>query len=350
MSEPSDSTGARINIPRLIANVDTGVDDAAMLWWCATSPEVTLAAVTTCWGNVDIERVNRNTSAVMKACDATATPIFGGLSVHESTWPVGGHGAEIVMGADGLNGLVLADGDPLQAESAVDAIIRLTLESPGDYTLIAVAPFTTIAAALEVDPTLPSRLAGVTLMAGSVGVGGNLSPWGEANVMHHPEAAAVCFDAFGAPGALAHNAVPRMIGLDVTLAATITPDFVDVARSSDVPGSDHLATLWAHSLVHGFIETTDGSLSVHDLLAAWSIAHPDAFTWERVPVVIDVNGGAAHGMTVADRRVHLINNAPITHERRAEVFQYMNFHTNRWDIAVGVDTDAFRASMREWLS
>ena len=334
---------------RLIANVDTGVDDAAMLWWCATSPEVSLDAVTTCWGNVNIDRVNRNTSAVMAACGSPDTPIFGGLSVHESTWPVGGHGAEIVMGADGLNGLVLPDGPALQTESAADAIIRLTNERPGEYTLIAVAPFTTIADALRSDPSLPSRLAGVTLMAGSVAVGGNLSPWGEANVAHHPEAAALCFEAFGAPGALAHGAVPRMIGLDVTLKATIPADFVDVARASAIPGSDHLATLWAHSLVHGFIETVDGSLSVHDLLAAWSIAHPDAFTWERVPVVVDTSGGAAHGMTVADRRVHLIESAPIPPQRRAEVFEYMKFNTNRWDIAVDVDTDAFRSSMRAWL-
>ena len=335
---------------RLIANVDTGVDDAAMLWWCATSPEVALEAVTTCWGNVNIDRVNRNTAAVMAACDAPHIPIYGGLSVHESTWPVDGHGAEIVMGADGLNGLVLPDGEPLQAESAIDAIIRMTTAEPGVYTLIAVAPFTTIAVALERDPSLPSRLAGVTLMAGSVSVGGNLSPWGEANVAHHPEAAATCFAAFGAPGALANNAVPKMIGLDVTLKATITPDFVDIARASALPCADHLATLWAHSMVHGFIETVDGSLSVHDLLAAWSIAHPDAFTWERVPVVVDTAGGAAHGMTVADRRVHLIETAPIAPERRAEVMQYMNFNTNRWDIAVDVDTDAFRSSMRAWLT
>ena len=72
---------------------------------------------------------------------------------------------------------------------------------------------TNIAAALIKDPTLPARIAGITLMGGSLTFG-NVTPAAEFNIWCDPEAAHVVFT----------SGIPiRMIGLNVTRQVLATP-------------------------------------------------------------------------------------------------------------------------------
>ena len=334
---------------RVVTHVDTGVDDAAMLVWLAGAPEIELVATLTGWGNVGEPRATRNTAAVLAACGAAHVPVHRGLDADAAGPAPIGHGADWVMGLDGLGGVVVPDGPAAHPEPAVDALLRLAHAHPGELTLLEVAPCTTLAAALALDPGLPGLFAGFTLMGGSVGAGGNVTAAAEANVGNDPGAAAAVVEAFGAPGALAGGAVPRMVGLDVTHPGTIDAQLVAGAAASTVAGADLLHDLWAVSLPLGDLETEHPGLPVHDLLAAYAMAHPEVCTWERVPLVVDTGGGAAWGMTVADRRVTPLARAGLDADAHRAALDRMHIGPGRWDVAVGVDVAAFRAGLHRWL-
>ena len=53
---------------RILADVDTGIDDALALCWLAARPDVHLAAVTTSAGNTTAHQAAVNSAAVLAAC------------------------------------------------------------------------------------------------------------------------------------------------------------------------------------------------------------------------------------------------------------------------------------------
>lgn len=344
--------------PAVVLHVDTGTDDAAAIAWAATSGAVDLVAVLTGWGNVDADVATRNTRAVLAHLGRSDVPVHAGLGVASAGPGPRHYSAELVMGADGLNGVQLARADAVAADrpasdaGAIEALVRLVDERPGELTLVEVAPCTTLAAALDARPDLPSLLAGFTFMGGSIGEGGNLSPASEANVGNDPGAAAKVVEAFGRPGALAGGAVARLVPLDVCHRCTVDEHLLEAARasSSSSPSADLLARIWQASMGIAHLEGPDAGLPVYDLLAVWSVVHPDALRWERVPLAVDDAGGPAWGMTVADRRVATVEGSGLDADEQRRVLEVMGAAPDRWDVALGVDVDAWRRSMVDWLS
>jgi len=101
----------------------------------------------------------------------------------------------------------------ITTESAVEFILRSANESPGEISLVAVGPLTNIAAAVEKDPSLPSRLKELIVMGGTYREAGNVTPLAEANFINDPHAADAVF---------AHDWPVKVIGLDVTLQTRLS--------------------------------------------------------------------------------------------------------------------------------
>ena len=335
--------------PRVVLDVDTGIDDAAALLWAATAEEVEIVAATATWGNCDVDQAARNTRTVLDAagCDV---PVHVGADVAEGPAPEGAPAA-MLMGADGLGDAgVVASKRPLESEDAAAAIVRLARAAPGSLTLVCVAPLSTLASALAAEPDLPSLLAGITVMGGAISDGGNLTAAADANFGHDPVAAAAVIDAFGRPNALASGQAPRLVPLDVTVAATFGPEEMAALADSALAGTDLLHTVLAAIWDLGVLETGGAGLALHDLLAIWSLTNPRAFGWESLPLTIDTAGGAAWGATVADRRVRLMDAADLDPELRRTLEQAIGVVPTRWDVAMSVDADAFRSGLHAWLT
>jgi purine nucleosidase len=202
-----------------------------------------------------------------------------------------------------------------------------------------------VATALLLDPDLPHRLADVVVMGGAVDVSGNITAAAEANIGHDPDAAMGVVDAFGAPGALAGGRPPRMVPLDVTLRAPLTEAELDALGRSPLPGASLLHRVWTAIWPTGLLETGhEGVWPAHDLLAIWTLLEPDVCRWKTVPLAIDTGGSAAWGATVADRRLSRYEQFGVLPERLAR-----HVPNTRWDVALGVDADRFRAGVRAWL-
>jgi purine nucleosidase len=223
----------------------------------------------------------------------------------------------------------------MHEEPAGEAIARIANEAPGTVTLVALAPLTTIAAALELEPGLPALLDEVVVMGGAVAVPGNVTAVSEANIGHDPDAAAFVIDAFGAPGARAGRRPPCLVPLDVTLRAPLTAAELDAVVGSRLPGASTVHAIWTAIWPTGLIELGphgEGSWPCHDLIALWTLLDRECFTWHRGPLTVDTGRSAAWGATVLDRRTHA------TADDDAG-----------WDVALHVDAERLRRGVREWL-
>src|SRR5690606_21520512 len=179
----------------MVIDSDGGVDDAVAVWWAAVDPRVELVAVTAVWGNVDVERAATNLCTVLDAASRTAVPVAVGLDGPVAPAPAL-RPADFIHGRDGLGeaGHAPSARGPVD-EGAVDLLLRLADERPGELDLVAVGPLSNLAAAIERDPTWPSRWRRLTIMGGAANRSGNATPAGEANVAHDPAAAATVVSA-----------------------------------------------------------------------------------------------------------------------------------------------------------
>lgn len=124
----------------------------------------------------------------------------------------------------GHEGKALPDGpDALLSEEYGPArIVRAARETP-DLEIVAIGPLTNLARAVAIDPRLPERVAGLTVMGGhvrSVKLGGNELPYGiDYNLCSDPEAT-VCV--------LGAGFETTLVTADVTLSTWMGP--ADLAR------------------------------------------------------------------------------------------------------------------------
>ncbi|KKI22292.1 MULTISPECIES: nucleoside hydrolase [unclassified Leucobacter] len=278
---------------KMMLDCDTGVDDTMAIMYAALHPEIELLGMTTVWGNVDVPLATRNTLRVLDLVGRGDVPVAQGAA-----GPLTGGHAEFAYNVHGRDGQGNAGDDkPVRAassQSAVQQIIDTVRAHPGEVWLVPVGPLTNIAAALAVDPELPSLVAGVSLMGGTTMAPGNVSPVAEANIWHDAEAAAAVFRA---PWKII------MAGLDVTMKIIITPEHSERLAAGGEVGQ-YMARIMQH---YGefYRDNSFGtwSCAMHDTIAVAAAAGTlDVRLAPVVNVEVDTTGGPGHGQTVADLR------------------------------------------------
>ncbi|GAB7017577.1 nucleoside hydrolase [Halostagnicola bangensis] len=180
---------------RLILDTDTAGDDTQAILLAALSDRVSLEGVTICTGNVPFEYQVENAKYTLELAGAAEdTPVYEGARsplLKEYDF------AEYVHGEGGLGGDLFPEtGVPSADEHAVDYIVRMARENPGEITLACIAPLTNVALALQREPDLPELLDGVWIMGGAVNTLGNITPAAEYNFWVDPDAARMVIEAF----------------------------------------------------------------------------------------------------------------------------------------------------------
>ncbi|HJV43974.1 nucleoside hydrolase [Caulobacter sp.] len=266
--------------PRLvILDTDPGVDDALALLYLRARPDLRLVAITTVFGNADVETTTRN-ALWLRARLGLSAPIHRGaatpLSRPRGPSPVHVHG-DNGLGDIDLSGLDLAPPDNGEAHERIIEIVRA---NPGAVTLVAIGPLTNLALALRAAPDIADLVAGVTIMGGAF-ERGNITPYAEANVHNDPEAAA---EVLAAPWPL------TLVPLDATRPCVLSSaqafaagDFVrEVTRG-------YAAAYARHEGLNGCV--------LHDVAALISLTRPQLFASRRAPVAVTTHGERA-GQTV----------------------------------------------------
>jgi purine nucleosidase len=181
-----------VSIP-FILDTDTAQDDCVAIMLGILDPVADLRAVTMVAGNVGFDQQVANAMMTLSVAGALGDyPVYLGCRrpmVRE--WV----SAENVHG-DGAGGLSMdMDGLSPESEHAVDALLRLTAESPGELNIVAIGPLTNIAMAVVKDPSFPDRVKHLFIMGGSNNARGNITAAAEFNFYVDPDAAKIVFQA-----------------------------------------------------------------------------------------------------------------------------------------------------------
>jgi purine nucleosidase len=172
---------------KLLIDTDTASDDAVALIMALRSPEVSVLAITTVAGNVDIEQATQNALYTAELCGSTV-PVFVGAAapltrpLEDAVWFHGRDG----LGDHGYKPAARA----AAAGFAVDAIVRTVEANPG-LEIITLGPLTNLALALRQWPRLADNVSRCVVMGGAPCCEGNVTPAAEFNFWVDPEAARV---------------------------------------------------------------------------------------------------------------------------------------------------------------
>jgi purine nucleosidase len=274
----------------LVFHCDTGIDDTmAIVYGAGNGAEYVACTVT--HGNVPVHVGTRNTLTVLDRLGLTDVPVHQGAA-RPMAQPL--MTAEFVHGQDGLGdaGVPASSREPAGTLAAAE-IVRLARSRPGELTLVAVGPLTNLGLALLLEPELPRLVENVVVMGGAVGVPGNASETGEANIWHDPEAAQLVLDA---PWDL------LLVGLEITMQTQLPPEALKRIENSTDPRAQFMWPVMQH-----YLDVYEKSLGVrtcvlHDPLAMALALHPDLATYRLVRAAVELRGDRSRGQVVADLR------------------------------------------------
>lgn len=179
-----------------VIDTDGGVDDAQALILAMSDRSFPLVAITTVAGNVTLDKATLNVAECVRICDRRDIPIYKGAArpMVSAFIPA----AEHIHGDDGLGGYwdshQPTDLPEPQPGHAVQEIIRLANEHPGQLNIATIGPLTNLALALCLDEGLADKLGRVVVMGGAPTGNGNVTVAAEFNIWSDPEAAHIAFE------------------------------------------------------------------------------------------------------------------------------------------------------------
>lgn len=278
---------------RLILDTDGGVDDAQALLMLLAAGRVP-DAITTVFGNVDLDAATRNILAVLAIAGADV-PVYMGAAGPLIGDPI--HAREI-HGSDGLGGAPRPDrlADPAGRDAVGHLVGALRAAAAGGWRvdLLMIGPLTNLALALRQAPDCAAGVGQVVVMGGTIHGRGNVTPAAEFNIHADPEAADIVLTA-GLPTVL----VPWETCADTRMAADRVADLF--ARAPDSPRTRFSRALNDHAraVIRGF--TGKDHFRFVDLLAAAVVIDPGVVTASvSASLGVALAPGITRGMTVVD--------------------------------------------------
>jgi purine nucleosidase len=275
---------------KIIFDTDPGIDDAMALRLIQRSNVLDLVGITTVFGNANVATTTRN-ARYLAGLFGIDVPVAMGAAdpIASVRRPEPAH----VHGADGLGDIALppAPHAAIDPRSARDFLIETIRAAPGEISVIAVAPLTNLALALDAAPDIADKLGELIVMGGAFGGGtrrGNVSPVAEANIINDPHAA---------DRVLGARWPVTMVGLDVTTRCILDDDR---ARRLVTEGGAIGRFLWDisrdYAAMYARADGFDGCC-LHDVAAVACAIDPALFGTVGGPIRV-VTEGIAVGQTI----------------------------------------------------
>jgi purine nucleosidase len=283
------SGGRERHLPKIVLDMDTGVDDAVAIALAVSSPELEVLAITNVAGNAGVNLCSRN-SLLMRELLGASFPVASGAATPLSRELLT---APEVHGEDGLGGAPGSLPEPLgtiSTEPAHELLLRIGREHPREVTLVTTGPLTNLGLALKEDPRGLSRYARIVSMGGAFDVPGNtgMSPEGpvaEFNMYVDPEAAAMVlgagFDVTLVPLDATEEAVLRRASLEGR-TGTSSP-------APCRPGRSLSGVLYRALDYYMRYQKSESGLDagfMHDPLAVASVVRPELLSTRRASVTV----------------------------------------------------------------
>jgi purine nucleosidase len=284
------------DICRMILDVDTGIDDAMAILYALNRPGIRLEALTTTFGNTDVDRATANTLRILELAGRPDIPVARGPG--RSLLKPFVKGAVHVHGDNGLGDIVLPEPKiKAVAEHASDLMIRMARENPGEITLCPVGPITNVAIALAKEPDVAPLFKEIVVMGSTIfhpGIQGIATPIADANFWNDPEAAEIV---------LRSGAKITLVGMDVTMKVLLTkPMREEIAREGGRVGETMMRISEFYVRSYETMHPGIAGCGLHDPLAVAIAEDPTLARMEPMCVDIELSGALTRGATIADRR------------------------------------------------
>ena len=284
---------------RIIIDTDPGIDDAAAVFMALASPELSVEAITTVYGNGSVDACTKNAFRILYAANRLDIPVYKGTSkplLREPNlgWAYHVHGKDALGNTDfPLPSVTFKN---TASNYAAVEIARRVMAAPGEITLLALGRMTNIALALCLEPQLAEAANGVILMGGTVAVPGNVSQVATANLYEDPEAAAIVYSS---------GASLVQMGLDVCDRVELSQHQLDLIRQADIPTTRLLTAatpcIQAYYRGRGLLSDPNG-VRYNDVPAVAYAIDPGMFRAEDLHVTLETDSQITRGQTVVDRR------------------------------------------------
>jgi len=188
------------------------------------------------------------------------------------------------------------------SERAPERIVRAAREVEG-LEIVLVGPMTNLARALALDPALPSRVAGITVMGGhirEVKIGDFLCPYGvDYNLCSDPEASVAVLGA---------GFRITLVSADVTLQTWLRETELAAIAATGPLGAALVQQTELWSPVQRRIFTSiggnlaeDNVAFLHDPLTVWSLVDASALHFEELQIVPTIEKGVLRTREVAEQ-------------------------------------------------
>jgi len=277
----------------ILIDTDTGVDDALALIIALRSPEVSVKAITTVAGNVEVHKCTRNVLYLLQLLNADDRIIVA----QGATKPLKRKlfTAPEVHGSDGLGNTMLGKKLSNTAnKNAVDEILAFCKRYKQRGTIVALGPLTNLARAYKKNPTMMRTIGFIVTMGGAFRVRGNTGPVAEFNYYVDPEAAE-CVLQSGLP--------VTVVPLDLTEQGRLTrEDFARrAARRANPVAKAILDFTKFYMQYHKTTEGFNGGYA-HDPIAVAIAVDPTMVNTRRARISVETQNSYTRGMTSADFR------------------------------------------------
>ena len=275
----------------IIIDCDPGQDDAINLFLAFASPdEVDVLGITTVAGNCTLALAQRNARMICEMCGIEDVPVHAGCDRPLLVRPVR---AEHVHGKTGIDGLdVFEPHIPLQEDHASDFIIeRAREDKTGRLTIVATAPLTNIAVALNRAPDIVGQISRIVLMGGAMREGGNITPSAEFNMRVDPHAAQTVFSS---------GIQIAAFGLDVTHMLLATRDRLSSLAALDNPIANATGEMLAFSERFDVAKYGTDGAPLHDPVTMAYLLRPDLFQTKKVSIQVETGSRMTLGHTAVD--------------------------------------------------
>lgn len=309
---------------RLIVDTDIGTyyDDAFAVLLAANSPEVQFEGVTTCYGDTNLRA--EIACKVLEFIGRSDVPVFAGIGD-----PLG-EAEALMFGFEGEG--IFDDGRPEkqpEKESAVEFLVRMVRDNPGEITVCTLGTVTNVAAAIRQYPDFVRDLKHLIIMGGVIvpvvdEKGITRSPIEEYNLNNDPTAAKIV---------LQSGANITLVPIDVTLRVPMTQAQIEAMQSGTSKSAQMVARIlkpWPEQERQIYlsvgIPTEFTGIWLHDPLTIAVAYDPSLITTARIHVA------AEYAPTLVPRDLLIRNDILRTIPKKKKP---------NMNVAVDVDADRF---------
>ncbi|AHG20576.1 hydrolase [Chania multitudinisentens RB-25] len=279
---------------RLIIDCDPGngipganIDDGLALSLALAAPEIALEMITTVSGNTPSE-VGFSIAHTLLSIAGQNVPVWRGAS-QALVEPAGPWRARMDSGAGNSNvkamwqNVLPPEQQPSGSPLAAHAMGELICNNPGEITLVAIAPLTNIAHALQLYPKMAAAVAEIVIMGGVFNVDGYIK---DTNFGIDPEAAHVV---------LTSGANITLVPMDVTTQTMLTHQDLDRLAQIDSPLSRYLVETIRPWITYSMQTRHLPGCWIHDALTIAYLLDRSLATCKAYHVDVALEGGLTRG-------------------------------------------------------